>query len=245
VEILPVSVGVVLKKDRRVPRLAQWVARAPGYTMKVDEFSGVANRIAPGDYVDVFISLKNTQRDKVQITPDDVQTRLLLSRLRVLAYGGRDLMSSRSSEDTTTPPPLARPGSDDKTSRSEKRSSAAANTEPARTAVLAVPLELVTRLLLGAQQGKLALALRHPGDHDAPDSDLFPVPAAALAARTGLTDEARRQLSLPENQAYAGIDMPGLIGHQDKPKPTSVHRPVAPSVEIIRGPSRAGQPASP
>jgi hypothetical protein len=41
VEILPISVGVVLKKDRRVPRLAQWVARAPGYTMKVDEFSGV------------------------------------------------------------------------------------------------------------------------------------------------------------------------------------------------------------
>jgi hypothetical protein len=41
VETLPVSVGVVLKKDRRVPRLAQWVARAPGYTMNVDEFSGV------------------------------------------------------------------------------------------------------------------------------------------------------------------------------------------------------------
>jgi hypothetical protein len=40
-EVLPVSVGVVLKKDRRIPRLAQWVARAPGYTMKVDEFSGV------------------------------------------------------------------------------------------------------------------------------------------------------------------------------------------------------------
>jgi hypothetical protein len=41
IEILPISVGVVLRKDRRVPRLAQWVARAPGYTMKVDEFSGV------------------------------------------------------------------------------------------------------------------------------------------------------------------------------------------------------------
>jgi hypothetical protein len=41
VEVLPVSVGVVLKKDRRVPRLAQWLARAPGYTMKVDELSGV------------------------------------------------------------------------------------------------------------------------------------------------------------------------------------------------------------
>src|SRR5207247_10576957 len=40
-ETLPVSVGVVLKKDRRLPRLAEWVARAPGYTMNVDEFSGV------------------------------------------------------------------------------------------------------------------------------------------------------------------------------------------------------------
>ena len=48
-EILPVSVGVVLKKDRRVPRLAQWVARAPGYTMKVDEFSGVGTYLLDAD----------------------------------------------------------------------------------------------------------------------------------------------------------------------------------------------------
>jgi hypothetical protein len=49
VETLPVSVGVVLKKDRRVPRLAQWVARAPGYTMKVDEFSGVGMYLLDAD----------------------------------------------------------------------------------------------------------------------------------------------------------------------------------------------------
>src|SRR5262249_55003233 len=49
VETLPVSVGVVLRKDRRVPRLAQWVARAPGYTMKVDEFSGVGTYLLDGD----------------------------------------------------------------------------------------------------------------------------------------------------------------------------------------------------
>ena len=48
-EILPVSVGVLLKKDRRVPRLAQWVARAPGYTMKVDEFSGVGTYLLDPD----------------------------------------------------------------------------------------------------------------------------------------------------------------------------------------------------
>ena len=41
--------GVVLKKDRRVPRLAQWVARAPGYTMKVDEFSGVGTYLLEPD----------------------------------------------------------------------------------------------------------------------------------------------------------------------------------------------------
>ncbi len=48
-ETLPVSVGVVLKKDRRIPRLAQWVARAPGYTMKVDEFSGVGTYLLDAD----------------------------------------------------------------------------------------------------------------------------------------------------------------------------------------------------
>jgi hypothetical protein len=48
-EVLPISVGVVLKKDRRVPRLAQWVARAPGYTMKVDEFSGVGTYLLDSD----------------------------------------------------------------------------------------------------------------------------------------------------------------------------------------------------
>jgi hypothetical protein len=48
-ENLPISVGVVLKKDRRIPRLAQWVARAPGYTMKVDEFSGVGTYLLDAD----------------------------------------------------------------------------------------------------------------------------------------------------------------------------------------------------
>jgi hypothetical protein len=48
-ERLPGSVGVVLRKDTRFPRLAQWVARAPGYTMKVDEFSGVGTYLLDAD----------------------------------------------------------------------------------------------------------------------------------------------------------------------------------------------------
>jgi hypothetical protein len=38
---LPVSVGVVITEDRRIPLVAQSVVRAPGYTMKVDHQSGV------------------------------------------------------------------------------------------------------------------------------------------------------------------------------------------------------------
>src|SRR5262249_53266239 len=48
-ESVPVSVGVVLRKDRRLPRMAQWVARAPGYTMKVDEFSGIGSYLLDAD----------------------------------------------------------------------------------------------------------------------------------------------------------------------------------------------------
>jgi hypothetical protein len=39
---LPVSIGVVITEDRRLPRLAQYVVRAPNYTLKVDQYSGVS-----------------------------------------------------------------------------------------------------------------------------------------------------------------------------------------------------------
>jgi hypothetical protein len=46
---LPVSVGVVIVEDKRVPGLAQWVVRAPGYTMKVDHTSGVSYYLLDSD----------------------------------------------------------------------------------------------------------------------------------------------------------------------------------------------------
>ena len=39
---LPVSVGVVIEHDRRLPLAARYVVRAPGYTFAVDEYSGVS-----------------------------------------------------------------------------------------------------------------------------------------------------------------------------------------------------------
>lgn len=44
-----VSVGVVITQDRRIPRTAQSVVRAPGYTMTVDHNSGVAYHLLDGD----------------------------------------------------------------------------------------------------------------------------------------------------------------------------------------------------
>jgi hypothetical protein len=46
---LPVSVGVVMTTDNRVPLAAQTVVRAPGYTMKVDHVGGVSYALLDAD----------------------------------------------------------------------------------------------------------------------------------------------------------------------------------------------------
>jgi hypothetical protein len=46
---LLVSVGVVITEDKRVPLLAQSIIRAPGYTMKVDQLSGVSYYLLDAD----------------------------------------------------------------------------------------------------------------------------------------------------------------------------------------------------
>jgi hypothetical protein len=46
---LPVSVGVVMTEDHRVPLTAQTVVRAPGYTMKIDHQSAVSCYLLDAD----------------------------------------------------------------------------------------------------------------------------------------------------------------------------------------------------
>jgi hypothetical protein len=46
---LPVSVGVVITEDKRLALLAQSVIRAPGYTMKLDQTSGVSYYLLDAD----------------------------------------------------------------------------------------------------------------------------------------------------------------------------------------------------
>lgn len=108
----------------------------PGHravAVAVDEVIGVGHRVRPGDFVDVFVVLP---RDSQEI--GDSQARLLLSRLRVLAYGAQAV--------------------------DESGDGGAARHEGARTAVLAVPLPQVVALTMAQQAGRLMLALRNPAE---------------------------------------------------------------------------------
>lgn len=118
--------------------------------VKADEMMGVGNRIRPGDFVDVFFTLKSDGKDV-----DRSQARLLLSRMRVLAYGNASVDGSPSQM------------AEAKAAQSQQRA------EAARTAVLAVPVADVNRLALGEATGRLVLALRHPTDLSEPDPALF------------------------------------------------------------------------
>lgn len=195
--------------------LAQGLARQlkPGeraLAIAIDEVVGGANRIAPGDLVDVFFML-----DKGVEIPGG-QARLLQSQVRVLAYGAASLDGPE--EKTALPGP---PG------------------QPARTAVLAVPVDRVNELVLASRSGRLQLALRPIGDDGQPDPQLFAQRSAVLPARADLTPEQREQLQSGPNRAYAGDSLAQL----DAPTPAARTAPArvagggggGRSVEILRG----------
>lgn len=210
----------------------------------VDELAAAGNRILPGDFVDVFLNLKGRQ---MQGDGEHAQTRLLLSRLRVLSYGAHDLQPSQAQADSGTSK-----GMDTDPRAADIRGGSTTSTasgrdvpeQPARSAVLAVPVADANRLLLGAQQGKLFLALRNPADTGIADPSLFPQPRPVLAAARGLDETRTAALMLPENDAFAGIDGDALAGRssvgakpaQAAPAPRRAAPARAPAgIEIIRG----------
>lgn len=214
----------------------------------VDELVGAGNRILPGDFVDVFLNLRNTQPN-VNGPAEAAQTRLLLSRLRVLSYGQQDIApvvtETAAGTDTRNDPRAA-----DITGGSSNHGSGNETPQPARSAVLAVPVADANRLLLGAQQGKLFLALRNPADTGLPDLALFPQSRGVIDPLRGLDAEQQLALQRPENHAFAGIDGDGLAGRGSAPIRSTVDAPArapaprrsaprASGIEIIRGDSSA------
>lgn len=194
--------------------LAQGLGRQlkPGeraVAIAVDEVVGGGNRIAPGDLVDVFFMLEKG----VEIQGG--QARLLQSQVRVLAYGAASVDGPE--EKSSLPGP---PG------------------QPAKTAVLAVPVEQVSELMLASRTGRLQLALRPVGDDAVPDTQLFAQRSAVLPARTDLTPEQRALLQTGPNRAYAGESLAQLEGTSPAAKPAPVRASGGGggrSVEILRG----------
>lgn len=207
----------------------------------VDELVAAGNRILPGDYVDVFLNLRAPQG---MGTEGQAQARLLLSRMRVLSYGAADTAPGQAA-----PTDTAGEASTDARAQdiqgSASSTSSTSTSAPVRSAVLAVPVAEANRLLLGAQQGRLFLALRNPADVGQPDQELFAQPGGVLDARRELSPEQRLALQSPENGAYAGIDSDALAGRSTRsparsPAPVRASAPrQAPrldrGVEIVRG----------
>ncbi|WP_458069734.1 Flp pilus assembly protein CpaB [Rhodanobacter sp. BL-MT-08] len=248
VPLIDISAGMAVTS--RVLARGLSMALKPGeraVAVPVDEQAGAGNRIVPGDYVDVFVSLKAPPTMTYQPSAhgtsiDTSQTRLLLSRLRVLAYGSDDLPSSAAGAASSSAADDGKP----KSAGEGGARQVSATTQPPsspkdvpHTAVLAVPVGEASQLLLGVQNGKLSLGVRRPTDEGQPDDALFPQPRPVLTARADLTAEQRQQLQQPENQAYAGIDGSGLAGHDPLAK-SPVRRSssnLSPGIQIIRGAS--------
>lgn len=186
----------------------------------VDEVIGAGNRIEPGDYVDVFFTLR--QGNDIEKS----QARLLASRQRVLAYGATVV----GEQNTDSSKPTA--------------------ASQARTAVLAIPVNLVNDLLLAAHNGRLVLALRSPADQQTADAGLFANPATLLNVKGGLTRAQQEALNTPENQAFAGVYLPSWAADSRQgrahsaPRASSPMRSSAPrsTIEVIRGTQREAVP---
>ncbi|MEQ4617211.1 MAG: Flp pilus assembly protein CpaB [Corticimicrobacter sp.] len=189
-------------------------------TIPIDDIVGAGRHILPGDHVDVFITLNRS--NEVSHT----QSRLLMPRLRVLAYGQQTL-------ETPEPAPA-----------SSTMTRGTAQPAAIRSAILAVPVGQVNELLLATRNGKLQLVLRAPDDTALPDTELFAPRNPVLTGRSDLTTQERTALDSPNNQAYAGESLPQLAGNQQpasrqqertRPAPTST----APrSLEVIRAGQR-------
>lgn len=166
-------------------------------SVAIKEAMAAGHHVRPGDFVDVFFTLDG-KSNQAQV---DTQTRLLLARSRVLAYGAASVEN---------PPPTAAQRQEQEQQesstgvrRASAREHAGGRSDNANTAVLAVALDDVQRLTLAERYGQLTLALRHPDDLSMPDPALFAALPTALQPVAGRL--AKGQELEPSDRAYAGL----------------------------------------
>jgi len=173
----------------------------------VDEVIGVGNRVQPGDYVDVFLIMR---KDGQEI--DGSRAKLLLPHLRVLAFGTVALNEGPQ--------------------KTQDGGAVSRKAEPARTAVLSVPVEAVSQLAMAHQSGRLLLALRNPADDAEPT--VTPQDAALLAA-------ANRN---PMDAAQTGVSLSSLTGPTDERRRPVLHTQPLPGAAVAHNTVRSGAASS-
>ncbi|MBN9411503.1 MAG: Flp pilus assembly protein CpaB [Burkholderiales bacterium] len=220
------------------PQLSSGLAARVGegeraVAIKVDETSAVGHRVRPGDFVDVFLTLK---RDNLEVGQS--QARLLLSRRRVLAYGAGSIDGA-----ATTP--------------ASAQAAAQARAEPGRTAVLAVAVDEVNALNLAEAHGRLSLVLRNPSDTATGTDGLLPEPPPLLATAAQARGASRGAAPLAGvDRALAGVSLdalvhtgaapsarpqssshvpPPLVARSPSPSAAAAARPAGATIEVIRG----------
>jgi pilus assembly protein CpaB len=189
VPVLDLAEGTPVMENQLVSGLAVRIGEGErAVAVKADEVMGVGNRIQPGDFVDVFVTLKSDGKDV-----DRSQARLLLSRKRVLAFGAVSVDSMQSKVG-------------DKAAAQQ-----AQRVEPARTAVLAVSVDDVNRLSIADNSGKLLLALRNPTDMSEPDPKLFAELPTALQPAAPKAGDPKRAPLEGLDRAQAGLTAADLV----------------------------------
>ncbi|MEZ0605380.1 Flp pilus assembly protein CpaB [Paraburkholderia sp. IW21] len=220
------STGIVADSPVLEAQLSSGLAEhvEPGeraLAVRVDEANAVGNRLRPGNFVDVFFTLKRDGNLGGGAEIDRTQARLLLSKVRVLAFGN------------------ATAGGD----------SAGDPNGMVRTAVLAVPVADVDRLTLAEAAGRLIFALRNPKDAEVVDQSALPVYPGVLktavhAAGGEPAQDSTRAAAGVALEALSGSANPAGAGARQVSLPR-VPLPATPmagktnntksGVEVIRG----------
>ncbi|MCD5985713.1 MULTISPECIES: Flp pilus assembly protein CpaB [Pseudomonas] len=157
--------------------------------LSVDEVTGAAGQLSPGDYVDVLLFLP-TDADNPRRS-----SQVAIPALRILSVGellGPDLDGK----------PVDAISASDRIKQEERRATA-------RTVVVAVPQALLARLMLATQSGVLRLAVRSASEGNLQDYWASESTTRAVAERL---DSANRQmvsfsqlsLSSPANPIQTG-----------------------------------------
>ena len=246
----PIAAGTPLRSDLFLRGLSSHLNTGErAIAVGVNEISSVGNHIEPGDYVDVYLNLDDRRNGSSPTENSPVSSRLLASRLRVLAIGRDSVAGNGATEPEPTPDNHAVSGNDvDEraaaiNARASDQQGNSQPRPPAATAVLAIAPDDAALLLLAAQEGRLSLLLRNPADAGVVNRERFSNQNSPLVAGIApLSADDRAYAGVNRRQLLTAPTVPSLVAASTPTQRRAVRRHGASTstarssgVQIIRG----------